>query len=72
VKGVLAHTEDSDWRKRVEFKKMLWIFRENRMAVYFEYQCHAIQLLEPSPLTAADESNLGSGSLNLDFPKIEV
>jgi nuclear transport factor 2 (NTF2) superfamily protein len=60
---VLAYTEDSEWRNRVEFlkgrdeikaflrrkwskeldyrlKKTLWGFRENRMAVHFEYEWH--------------------------------
>jgi uncharacterized protein len=60
---VLAYTEDSEWRNRVEFlkghaeikaflhrkwskeldyrlKKTLWGFRENRMAVLFEYEWH--------------------------------
>ena len=62
-KVVLAYTEDSEWRNRVEFlhgrkeiqeflrrkwrkeldyrlKKELWGFRENRMAVRFEYEWH--------------------------------
>jgi len=60
---VLAYTEDSEWRNRVEFlngreeiraflrrkwareldyrlKKTLWGFRQNRMAVSFEYEWH--------------------------------
>ncbi len=60
---VLAYTEDSEWRNRVEFllgreeiraflvrkwtkeidyrlKKELWGFRDNRMAVRFEYEWH--------------------------------
>jgi len=60
---VLAYTEDSEWRNRVEslkgraeikaflhrkwskelgyrLKKTLWGFRENRMAVLFEYEWH--------------------------------
>ena len=63
---VLAYTEDSEWRNRVEFlhgrdqikdflkrkwekeldyrlKKELWGFRENRMAVRFEYEWHDAQ-----------------------------
>jgi len=62
-KVVLAYTEDSEWRNRIEFlrgreeikeflkrkwqteldyrlKKELWGFRENRMAVRFEYEWH--------------------------------
>ncbi|MEO8505805.1 MAG: nuclear transport factor 2 family protein [Acidobacteriota bacterium] len=60
---VLAYTEDSEWRNRIEFlrgreeiraflvrkwtkeldyrlKKELWGFRDNRMAVRFEYEWH--------------------------------
>jgi len=60
---VLAYTENSEWRNRVEFlkgreeilaflgrkwdreldyrlKKMPWGFRQNRMAVSFEYEWH--------------------------------
>lgn len=62
-KVVLAYTEDSEWRNRIEFlrgrkeikeflkrkwqteldyrlKKELWGFRENRIAVRFEYEWH--------------------------------
>jgi len=62
-KVVLAYTEDTEWRNRIEFlngraaveafllrkwqfeldyvlKKELWGFKENRMAVRFEYEWH--------------------------------
>jgi nuclear transport factor 2 (NTF2) superfamily protein len=53
----MAYTEDSEWRNRTEFlrgreeiraflrrkwDKELWGFRENRMAVRFEYEWHDV------------------------------